>query len=581
VVTLGLKIDGIATSEHIDSSGELLIVENHDISDLVSGKGVMNWEHSNKSDDTIGAIIYAKKILKKTDCENDRQRKYWNTVNKPFVYIIGELYDDEEHSGALAVAAMIRYYAKKSENLLTGFSIEGATLERDDYILKESVGRRVAVTLRPCNKTAIAGLLEDPKTKDIAKSIEAMMARVDGSLVEIDSVILDDMFMPKDPILDLHKAVESLAKSIEAGMYNVTPSQLIGQAALTREHISGFQRNRVKAAVRDWDRKRPLKEVLKSALPEVSDDYIGHFEKLAEELALKKNMPSTKLTRVGARHSPNQHQNEDQQKLIEGLYFDPKRKFGGKDFDPGHTGYQTAITKHKNDAGANVLVKQPTGKWAENATHYYENARDVFGMGNHVPVTNYFKPPKGSQKWDMTTDTTDRQPEGLHHQAMELVDKAKSPMTMNDKDLAKPLQRAYDNGDLNKLMMMDQILGGASDRHHGNYLIHPKGHVMNIDNDQAFSYNIPAPTPAYMYQHIDQPIHPEASKWIKGIDPKALIGKMADQGRSPEEIKSAAMILKLHQKYADKPMTGRQLWDTIGNHATAVRREEQRKKKVA
>ena len=53
--SIGLKIDGISTSEHIDSSGELLIIENHDISDLEEGRGVLNFEHSNKAEDIVGS----------------------------------------------------------------------------------------------------------------------------------------------------------------------------------------------------------------------------------------------------------------------------------------------------------------------------------------------------------------------------------------------------------------------------------------------------------------------------------------------------------------------------------------------
>jgi hypothetical protein len=539
---MGLKIDGISTSEHIDSSGELLIVKDHDISDLVEGKGVLNWEHSPKSEDTIGAVIYAKKILKKEDCENDRQRKYWDFVKKPFVYIIGELFEDEEHPGAVAVAAMIRYYAKKSEKLLTGFSIEGATLEREDYILKESVGRRVAVTLRPCNKTAIAGLLEDPKTKDIAKSIAAMSDKVNASLIEIDSIILEDQFMPADPVMDLHKAIESLNKTLDAGMGNMAPSQLTGQAALTREHISGYKKNILKAAIRDWNRKRPLKEVVKAALPEVDEEYIHHFVQLAEDLALKKSK-SASLVRSGVEHSHNKNANEDQKKLIEGLYFDPSRHFGGQDFNPGHDDYSSALTRHVNDAGQNVLVKQPDEKNAENSTHYYELANNFFGMGKHVPVTNHFSHPLRGELQSGKKENA---------QAMEIVKGAKTPLTMDDTKVDKAVEKAHKNGELHKLMMMDTILGADKDRHMGNTLIHPKGHLVNIDNDTTFDHTAGI-HPWYMDKHLGQPVHPDAAAWVKGLDAKGLVGQMADQGHSPATIRNATTALKMYQKLADRP----------------------------
>lgn len=537
---MGLKIDGIATSEHIDSSGELLIVENHDIQDLIDGKGVLNFEHSNKAEDIVGAVIYAKKILKKEDCENDRQRMYWDHSKKPFVYIIGELYDDEEHPGAVAVSSMLRYYHKKGEKMLIGMSIEGATLERDDYVLKESVGRRVALTLRPCNKMAIAGLLEDSKDKSIAKSISDMSDSIDASLIEVDSVILDDMYMPTDPVLDLHKAIEDLNKTLEAGMGNVAPSQLTQGAALTREHISGSVKNRLKAAVRDWNRKRPLKEVIKAALPDVDEEYVNHFTHLAQELALKKSRKQD-LVRIGAHHSQNKNQSEEQKKLIDGIYQDPSRKFGGKDFLPGHDNYGSALTRHINDAGQNVLVKQPDGQNAENSTHYYELANKFFGMGKHVPVTNHFKSPIKNDDGDTG-----------NHQAMEIVKGAQTPLTMDSGKVNKAIEKAHKNGELHKLMMMDHIMGADSDRHHGNSLIHPKGHIVNIDNDTAFNYGASI-HPWYMDDHLGQPVHPDASKWVKGLDVKALVGHMADQGHSPDKIRNATAALKMYQKLADRP----------------------------
>lgn len=560
---MGLKIDGIATSEHIDSSGELLIVENHDISDLVEGRGVLNWEHSNKNEDIIGAVIYARKILKKEDCENERQRKYWESVKKPFVYIIGELFEDEDHPGAVAVAAMIRYYAKKGEKLLTGYSIEGATLERRDYILQESVGRRVAVTLRPCNKTAIAGLYEDPKTKKIAKSLENIS---EAHLIEVDSAVIEEIFMPHDPVMDLHKAIESLNKTLTAGMGNVAPSQLTGGAALTKEYISGKQKNQLKAVVRDWDRKRPLKEVVKAALPEVADEYINHFTDLAEELSLKKGEP--KLIRIGAEHSPNKSSNPSQKSLLEGMYFDPAKKL--KTFLPGHSEYSSALHKLKNDAGQNVMIKNPdmaANSKLENAvagSHYYQLANDVFGMGEHVPVTNFFSHPELPMRHESHYGEK-------HHQAMEIIPRAKTPL-VDDVAWQKAKKKAQKDGSLHKLMIMDHVLGNT-DRHLGNLLIHPKGHLMSIDNDFAFSHDASGMLPDYMHGEEDAPLHPEAAAWVKSIDPKKLAQGMLEQGHHPGTIKTALSGLKYYQKLADRPMTVGQMHGHVGGHMVAVHNE--------
>jgi phosphoinositide 3-/4-kinase-like protein len=562
---MNLKIDGIMTSEHIDSSGELLIVENHDISDLVEGRGVLNFEHSNKAEDIVGAIIYAHKILIKEDCENERQRKYWDFCKKPFVYIIGELFEDEEHPGAVAVAAMVRYYHRKGEKMLIGFSVEGATLERDDYILKQSVGRRCAITLRSCNKMAIAGMLEDPKEKNIKKSIGNIHHLTESLEIDIDSAILDDASLPASEMLDLHKAIESLNKTLEAGQSNVAPSQLVGQAALTREYISGRQKNRVKAAVRDWDRKRPLKEVIKASLPEVADEYINHFTNLAEELSLKKGEP--KLLRIGKEHSPNSMASESQKSLVDGMYFDPRQKL--KQFLPGHNEYSSALHKLKNDAGQHVMVKNPdmaANSKLENAvagSHYYQLANDVFGMGEHVPVTNYFSHPELKTGPANYTEK--------YHQAMEIIPKAKTPL-VDDASWQKAKKKAGKDGSLHKLMIMDHILGNT-DRHLGNLLVHPHGHIMSIDNDFAFSHGASTLPPDYMEGEHDAPLHPEAAAWVKGLDAKKLAGSMIDQGHEPKTIKTALSGLKYYQKLADRPMTVGQMHSHVGGHMVTVNNE--------
>ena len=190
---MGLKIDGISASEHLDSSGEVLKIDGHDISDLNDGKGVINWEHNNdSSEDIIGAVIFAKKIKKKSDCDDERQEMFWEACKVPFVYIIAELFDDEEHPGAVAAAAMIRYYKNRGLKVLAGFSVEGATLDKEDNVLKRSVGRRVALTLRPCNKSAISDVYEDSKNKSLVKFMQ-LNKPIIGKAYEVPDIIFSDM----------------------------------------------------------------------------------------------------------------------------------------------------------------------------------------------------------------------------------------------------------------------------------------------------------------------------------------------------------------------------------------------------
>lgn len=289
---MGMKIDGIATNGQLDSSGEILNVAGHDISDLQTGRAVINWEHGKSADDIIGSVIYAKKILSEEDCDNDRQYMYWELCNKvPFVYIIGELYDDEGHPGAVAAAAMIRYCAKRKEPLLVGFSIEGVTLERDGNILKQSVGRRVAMTLRPANKSCIAGLLDDDTMREVMHKAEGDILE-NKSLYQIDSIIVDDSGDKNDKIIinmakSVRDAIEEFRKTIAINNTSLIPSvdAIKNQSYIIKPEL----RRRLITILSQWDRKKPLREVLKAALPELSEQYIDYFSDLAEKVLVKPN----------------------------------------------------------------------------------------------------------------------------------------------------------------------------------------------------------------------------------------------------------------------------------------------------
>lgn len=554
---MGLKVDGIATSEHVDSSGELLLIENHDITDLKEGKGVLNFEHSNKHEDIVGAVIYAHKILKKEDCENERQRKYWDFVKKPFVYIIGELFDDQDHPGAIAVAAMVRYYASKKEKMLIGFSIEGATLERDGNILKETVGRRVAMTLRPCNKTAIADLYEDAKSEEIKKSIEFMSKNVDETIssLQLDSGIFEqsEEIGPQD----LFKHLEDLNKTLTAGMGNVAPSQLVGGAALTVEDIAS-KKNRIKAAIRDWNRKRPLKEVIKAALPEVSDDYIDNFVELAEDLALKKGLPKPKLIRIDKNHGHFSH-DDDQHSLIDGLYLHQSHE-PAKEFEVKHENFSNPVYDLQNDAGQRVLVKKPAsqGEWgdeAHNSHSYYRMAKDYFGLGKHVPHTALFSHPELKEG---------------NYSAIKYIPDAKTPIEMDNRQLEEHLNNHFKSGNLHKLMIMDHILGVA-DRHGGNILLDKSGGLYHIDNDLCLKHDVSsAPEHGFYHQdtaYADHPVHPEAMKWLNSLDAAKMAEHMLKLGIDKDKIKSSIKHLNKYKDYSKKGYNLRRIADLVSGDA--------------
>ena len=168
---MGMKLDAPVATNALDSSGEILSIKGLDITDFLEGRAVANWEHSNTSEDgAVGRFIYAKKIFSEADCDNDRQLAFWNQLKHEFLYAVVELFDEEGHPGATAIAAMVRYFLKRKDKIRIGMSIEGSTLERDGHLLNRAVARKAAITLTPCNKECWVEFFGDQDQMPISKT---------------------------------------------------------------------------------------------------------------------------------------------------------------------------------------------------------------------------------------------------------------------------------------------------------------------------------------------------------------------------------------------------------------------------
>lgn len=206
----GMILDGVFASEVWDSSGEVLDVAGCDISDMEEGRGVANYEHRNDESegatgqDIVGKIIYAKKILKESDATDERQKMFWRKVKVPFIYGMVRLYDGAGHLSAQGLAAQIRDHVKHDEPIIVRFSIDGSTIERKGNRLSSTLGRRVALTIKPANKTCDSGLVVDPnapegfekKPMSLVKSEDPMYGRL-GSGGDIEQHLPDQALLRK------------------------------------------------------------------------------------------------------------------------------------------------------------------------------------------------------------------------------------------------------------------------------------------------------------------------------------------------------------------------------------------------
>jgi hypothetical protein len=295
--TRGLIMDGAIGSEQVDSSGEVLDVAGCDISSLPKD-GVLNYEHEGEQPGSgdfgsiVGRCVLAKKIFKLDDCENDRQRMYWDKVGEvPFIYGVFRLFDESDHANAKAAAAIIRDQHAAGEDQILRLSIEGSTIEKEGNVLKRTIARNVALTRKPCNKTSVTGVLHDPKGKqgetpkdEIAALFESA-TKTEGPLHrKLTSVPF--VYVPMDaPEQQLAKALDDLKK-----MVGGAPGTQVGQDALEKPDLAtAEQKNRAKAALRDYDPAThgPFKTYAKAQLPDASGEFIDYFSDLVDDMSLK------------------------------------------------------------------------------------------------------------------------------------------------------------------------------------------------------------------------------------------------------------------------------------------------------
>lgn len=164
---MGMFIHGIAASENIDSSGERISIMGMDISSLAVD-GVFNWEHkADQPGQIVGKVLKAKKIFSEQDCEDDAQLEFFRKCGVPYLYVMGELFDDYKES-AKEVAGMFRYDADHKETndkSVMNFSIEGAKIEKQGMDILKSIARKVTLTALPCNKAAVAQMVSTAPKK--------------------------------------------------------------------------------------------------------------------------------------------------------------------------------------------------------------------------------------------------------------------------------------------------------------------------------------------------------------------------------------------------------------------------------
>lgn len=233
----GMFIDGVAGTESLDSQGERLSVEGADITTLVEGRGRLNDNHGKTFAHSLGRITGAKKIFKVEDCDDDRQKFYWEKVKKPYIYIKGELFDDSDHPNAKATAAIMKHLHRTGAPLAVKMSVEGSVLARKEGgVLDRTKVHSVALTFTPANKETLALPLDMAKSDEavdwepLIKSVTVLNEA--PSFIERET-LEDKIINVTAKVLDVVHKVTALKKALSAGYaVSAEPSGMVGGAVL-------------------------------------------------------------------------------------------------------------------------------------------------------------------------------------------------------------------------------------------------------------------------------------------------------------------------------------------------------------
>jgi len=230
-----LLIDMCAGSEIKDTQGETLSIDGADITELENGSGRLNDNHGKGFFNSIGRVTSAKKIFKSEDCENDRHRYYWEKIKAPYIYVAGELYNDEDHPNARAAAAILRNIHRDDVPLKMKASVEGGVVSRgitDPSRLARTKIHSVALTFTPANNATLVEPINLDKT-DTNWELDCQLIRSVMHLAEtnIPSFRHIERHASANTIYDNLNKIKELAETLGINIdVKSTPQEIINGA---------------------------------------------------------------------------------------------------------------------------------------------------------------------------------------------------------------------------------------------------------------------------------------------------------------------------------------------------------------
>ena len=232
-----LKIDMCAGSELKDTQGETLSIEGADISELQAGRGRLNDDHGKGFFNSLGKITEAKKIFKSEDCDNERHRYYWEKIKAPYIYVAGELYNNEDHPNAKAAAAILRNIHREDVPLKLRASVEGGVISRgisDPTRLAQTKIHSVALTFTPANNaTLVEPLNLDKSSQNWEADQQLIKSVMHLAETNIPSFRHIERHASANTIIENINKIQELAKTVglEIHVSPASPEIIMKQAA--------------------------------------------------------------------------------------------------------------------------------------------------------------------------------------------------------------------------------------------------------------------------------------------------------------------------------------------------------------
>lgn len=304
-----LEFDCIAGSQVRDTQGEMLDVAGADISHLEQGLGLWNDNHGAGYFNTLGRITSAKKIFKAEDCENDRQRYYWEKVKSPYIYARGYMFDDD-HPNAKAAAAILRNIHNTDSPLKLKASVEGGVIARginDSSLLARTKITKVAITFTPANNATLVEPLNLDKSSTWEQDEILIKSVMHLAKTDIPSFRHITRYASAEKIVDNFNKIRSIAK--EAGLKTQLPEYtadgLVREAVL--EKVAGNV-NKINTLISTLSKGRIIPGTTEDVFPKTlgamkldGDDVatMRHHQQLHQAAALKDPTHSGRLYHQG------------------------------------------------------------------------------------------------------------------------------------------------------------------------------------------------------------------------------------------------------------------------------------------